>query len=345
MLRTLIVGLGRAGAGLHLPVLRRLRREPDHPFAPLPLLAVDPGLSTSPDPAEVTLAASLEAARRLLDPARTVVHICTPPQHRAELVTELAELGFRRLIIEKPLAAEPADLAKLAELVHERRLQVSVVAPWLASTLTDRLEQLVHSGEFGALKRISVRQHKPRFRRSLVTHGHPTAFDIEIPHALGVALLLAGDGEVTTAHWHDLRVGDQIRPLLGGARLELAHHSGVHTEIVSDLTSPVRERRITLRFAHGTAIGHFPGSADDEYAQLRLSGRRMCSREVFADDALSSYLARAYRRFLLGSLPPEAEFDGHVKAVRLLSEAKRISGADLLLTQSTSTERELSFVH
>lgn len=269
-----------------------------------------------------------------------MVHICTPPQHRAELVTELAELGFRRLIIEKPLAAEPADLAKLAELVHERRLQVSVVAPWLASTLTDRLEQLVHSGEFGALKRISVRQHKPRFRRSLVTHGHPTAFDIEIPHALGVALLLAGDGEVTTAHWHDLRVGDQIRPLLGGARLELAHHSGVHTEIVSDLTSPVRERRITLRFAHGTAIGHFPGSADDEYAQLRLSGRRMCSREVFADDALSSYLARAYRRFLLGSLPPEAEFDGHVKAVRLLSEAKRISGADLLLTQSTSTERE-----
>ncbi|WP_327067768.1 Gfo/Idh/MocA family oxidoreductase [Kitasatospora sp. NBC_01302] len=344
MFRTLIVGLGRAGAGLHLPVLRRLRHEGVSAFAPQPILAVDPGRTSPPDPAEVTLAASLPAARRLLDPAHTVVHLCTPPRRRADLVAELADLGFYRLIIEKPLAADTADLDRLAELVHERRLQVSVVAPWLASTLTDRLEQLVRGGEFGALRRITVRQHKPRFRRTLATHGHPTAFDIEIPHALGVALLLAGDGEVTAAGWHDLRVGGQVRPLLGGARLQLAHHGGVRTEIVSDLTSPVRERRITLRFARGTAIGHFPGSADDEYAQLRLAGRKLHGHEVFADDALGSYLARTYRRFLRGPLPPEAEFDGHLRAVRLLSEAKRLSGADLL-TEPIATPRELSCVH
>ncbi|MCX4747951.1 Gfo/Idh/MocA family oxidoreductase [Kitasatospora sp. NBC_01287] len=345
MLRTLIVGLGRAGAGLHLPVLRRLRREIGRPFADTPPLAVDPAPTACPDPDQVELLPSLAAARDRLDPRHTVVHICTPPRHRAGLVEELAGLGFRKLIIEKPLAAHPADLAALAEVVHRERLDVSVVAPWLASTLTDRLVQLVREGELGELRRIAVRQHKPRFRRSLITHGHPTAFDIEIPHALGVALLLGGDAEVTAAHWHDLRVGSEVRPMLGGARLELAHRGGARTEIVSDLTSPVRERRITLRFARGTATGHFPGSSDDEYAQLRLTGRRLNSREVFPDDALGSYLTRAYRRFLLGPLPPEAEFDGHVRAVRLLSEAKRLSGADLLLNRESSTERELSCVH
>ncbi|GAA1248216.1 hypothetical protein GCM10009665_43890 [Kitasatospora nipponensis] len=345
MFRTLVVGLGRAGAGLHLPVLLRLRRESGHLFAGAPLLAVDPRASAAPEFPEVRLVASPAAARQVLDPARTVVHLCTPPRRRAELVAELAELGFRRLIIEKPLTAHPADLTALAELVHGRRLEVSVVAPWLASSLTDRLARLVHDGELGELRRITVRQHKPRFRRSLLTDGHPTAFDVEIPHSLGVALRLAGDAEVVQAGSRDLRVGERLRPALGGARLVLAHHGGVRTEIVSDLTSPVRERRITLRFTHGTAVGHFPGSADDEYAQLRLSGRRVESREVFPDDSLGNYLRQTYARFLAGPVPPSAGFDTHVRAVRLLGDAKRLSGTDLLLHEPESRQRELSHVH
>ncbi|MCC9309445.1 Gfo/Idh/MocA family oxidoreductase [Kitasatospora sp. RB6PN24] len=345
MFRTLIVGLGRAGAGLHLPVLLRLRHEPARLFADAPLLAVDPSPAALPDSPDLRLLPSLGAARTVLDPERTVAHICTPPQRRAELVAELAALGFRRLIIEKPLAAHPDDLEALADLVHHLGLEVAVVAPWLASTLTERLTALVRGGELGELRRISVRQHKPRFRRSLTTSGHPTAFDVEIPHALGVALQLAGDAEVLGADRRDLRVGDQLRPALGSARLVLAHHGGVRTEIVSDLMSPVRERRIALRFTRGTAIGHYPGSADDEYAQLRLHGRNLNSHDVFPDDALSSYLRRAYARFLAGPLPPRAEFDPQVRAVRLLSDAKRLSGADPSSTPAEPTERELTCVH
>ncbi|MFF7635655.1 hypothetical protein ACFZB9_21245 [Kitasatospora sp. NPDC008050] len=86
------------------------------------------------------------------------------------------------------------------------------------------------------------------------------------------------------------------------------------------------------------------GRADDGYVQLRLTGRQLNGHEVFADDALSSYPARTYRRFPHGPLPPEAEFDGHVRTVRLPTEAQRLSGADLL-TQPSATERELSCVH
>ncbi len=345
MLRTLVVGLGRAGAGLHIPVLLRLRREPGDLFADTPILAVDPRAAVLPDSPEVWPVPSLQAARQALDPARTVVHLCTPPRQRALLVAELADLGFRRLIIEKPLTADPGDLAELARLVRRERLEVSVVAPWLASSLTERLERLVRGGELGALRRISVRQHKPRFRRSLTTHGHPTAFDVEIPHALGVALLLAGDGEVVQAEWRDLRVGGQERPALGGARLVLAHHGGVRTEMVSDLTSPVRERRITLRFARGTAVGHFPGSADDEYAQLRISGSRVSSHEIFPDEALDCFLRRAYGRFLAGRIEPEAEFDPHVRAVRLLGDAKRLSNRSHPLPHLSARELELTHAH
>jgi predicted dehydrogenase len=345
MFRTLIVGLGRAGAGLHLPVLLRLRHEPARLFAEAPLLAVDPDPAAPPDIPDLRLLPSLAAARRVLDPERTVVHLCTPPRGRAQLVAEIADLGFRRLIIEKPLAAFPDDLDALTELVHRLDLDVSVVAPWLASTLTDRLTALVRAGRFGELRRITVHQHKPRFRRSLATHGHPTAFDIELPHALGVVLRLAGDAEVVRADWRDLRVADQVRPALGFARLVLAHHGGVRTELVSDLTSPVRERRIALRFADATAIGHYPGSEDDEYAQLRLNERGVSSREVFPDDALGSYLRRSYTRFHTGPRLPRAEFDSQVRAVRLLTDAKRLSGADLATAQAAPTERESSCVH
>ncbi|MFE9422641.1 Gfo/Idh/MocA family oxidoreductase [Kitasatospora sp. NPDC006697] len=344
MFRTLIVGLGRAGAGLHLPVLLRLRREPGRLFADAPLLGVDPGAAALPESPELRLLPSLAAARRQLDPDRTVVHICTPPLRRTELISEVAELGFRRLIVEKPLAAGPEDLAALDELVRRARLEVLVVAPWLASGLTDRLATLVGTGDLGELRRITVRQHKPRFRRSLADRGHPTAFDVEMPHALGVALRLAGDGEVVQADWRDLRVAGQVRPALGSARLVLAHHAGARTEIVSDLASPVRERRITLRFARATATGHFAAGADDEYAQLRIGGRRVSSHDVFPDDALSSYLRRAYARFLAGPVPPRVEFDTQLRVVRLLSDAKRLSGADLIIG-SADTERELSYVH
>ncbi|MFI9269721.1 Gfo/Idh/MocA family oxidoreductase [Kitasatospora sp. NPDC052896] len=343
MLRTLVVGLGRAGAGLHIPVLLRLRREPGRRlFADGPILAVDPRPAAVPGGPEVRLVASPAAARQQLDPARTVVHLCTPPEERTALVRELVELGFRRLIIEKPLSAHHSDLAALARLVRTERLAVSVVAPWLASTLTERLEGLVVQGELGPLRRISVRQHKPRIRRSLHTHGHPTAFDIEIPHSLGVALRLAGDAEVVQADCQDLRVGDQLRPALASARLVLAHRGGVRTEIVSNLASPIRERRITLRFQHGTATGHYPGSADDEYAHLRLSGRRLSSHEVFPDDSLSHYLRRAYDRFLDERPLPPAEFEQHVRAVGLLADAKRISRATARSSQPVDRELELT---
>jgi predicted dehydrogenase len=323
--RTLVVGLGRAGAGLHLPVLLRLRPLAPRLFANAPIVTVDPDRASAADPERVVHAASLDAAGGILDPAGTVVHVCTAPDLRALMLTRLAEAGFRRIIVEKPLAVDEDALAEVVRVRDRYGLRLVVVAHWLASTLTERLRAIVAGGEFGALREITVRQHKPRFRRGLADGGHTSAFDVEIPHSLGVALDLAGPADLVAASWHPMTVGDVTLPRLGGAWLALRHAGGVRTDIASNLTSPTRERRIALRFDDGEAIGHYPGSADDEYAQLRVTAGTMTNREVFPDDALSAFLLRSYQHFATGA-PFDADLARQAEVTRLIAAAKRICG-------------------
>ncbi|MFJ6517993.1 Gfo/Idh/MocA family oxidoreductase [Streptomyces filamentosus] len=323
MRQPLIVGLGRSGAGLHLRALHTaLDRSPG--LWRGPVVAVDPRPGErAPVPDGVTVVPSAGRARELLPPDRAVVHVCTPPAARLAVLAELCAAGYRDLIVEKPAAADAGELAAVAELRARHGLRLAVVAHWPASALADRLRGLIGSGELGRLLRIDVTQHKPRFTRSLrPDDGHPTAFDVELPHSLGLVLSLAGPAEATGARLTDLRIGRTVRPGLGSALLELRHANGVRTRILSDLTAPVRERRAALVFERGTAVGHFAPSDADDHVQLDVAGRR----EVFHDDALASFLHRTYTRF--ATVPAEdpswaADFALHADAVRLLDEAKR----------------------
>ncbi|MFF3320390.1 Gfo/Idh/MocA family protein [Streptomyces sp. NPDC003035] len=323
MKQPLIVGLGRSGAGLHLRALRTARdRSPDVWRGPV--VAVDPRPGErAPVPDGVTVVPSLEQARALLPPGRAVVHVCTPPATRLAVLAELCAAGYRDLIVEKPLASDAGEQSAVTELHARHGLRLAVVAHWPASALADRLRELIGSGRLGRLLRIDVTQHKPRFTRSLRTDdGHPTAFDVEMPHSLGLVLSLAGPAETTGARLTDLRIGETVRPGLGSARLELLHANGVRTRIVSDLTAPVRERRAALVFEHGTAVGHFAPSDADDHVQLDVDGRR----EVFRDDALTAFLLRTYSRFR--TVPAEdpswaVDFALHADVVRLLDAAKR----------------------
>ncbi|MGW0362734.1 Gfo/Idh/MocA family oxidoreductase [Streptomyces sp. NPDC002990] len=323
MRQPLIVGLGRSGAGLHLRALRTARdRSPDVWRGPV--IAVDPRPGErAPVPDGVTVMPSLERARALLPPGGAVVHVCTPPASRLAVLAELCAAGYRDLIVEKPLAADAGELAVVEELRARHDLRLAVVAHWPASALAGRLRGLVVSGGMGRLLRIDVTQHKPRFTRSLrADDGHPTAFDVEVPHSLGLVLALAGPAETTDAVLTDLRIGETVRPGLGSAVLELRHANGVRTRVVSDLTAPVRERKAVLTFEHGTAVGHFAPSDADDHAQLVVGGRR----EVFRDDALHAFLHRTYTRF--DTVPAEdpswaADFALHAGVVRLLDAAKR----------------------
>lgn len=327
-MRTLIIGLGRSGSGLHLAVLRKLRaaRQWDAVFDQAPVVAVDPRVSGVPLGPDVRVAPSLAEAAELLDPANTVVHVCTPPTVRLALLRELAALGFRDIIVEKPVTTDRAALAAILNLAGAEALRLAVVAPWLASSLTARLAELVATGGMGALRTIEIHQSKPRMGRSLATGGHPTAFDIEPPHSLGVCLRLAGTARLADARLSDMTVGSTVIPNMGSAELVLHHETAV-SRIVSDLVSPIRERRIELGFDGGHVVGHYPGSGDDHYAQLHVAADgRPATREIFPDDALTAYVRDTYLGFQRGEdFRAELAIGGQV--VELIAEAK-----DLCLT-------------
>jgi predicted dehydrogenase len=320
--QSLVVGLGRAGAGLHLPVLAKARSCEPQLFGGQDVVACDPRRRPPHRPGLVATP-SIATAAGGLDPAGTVVHVCTPPTDRHAVITELAELGFRNLIVEKPLASDADDLARIIRVRRKHRLHVEVVEPWLTSSLTGRLVELTRSGLFGAPRSISIVQNKPRFRRSFAAPGHPTAFDVELPHGVALALRLAGAARVTHAAGTDLEVDGQFSPRMGGATIRLRHNSGVRTEISSDLTCPVRERRITVEFSNGTAIGHFAVSDDDDHSQLTLRANGRREHLVLRDDSLTEWMIQAYRKFQAGGEQTRG-FNFAAEVVQLLSVAKNI---------------------
>ncbi|MFD6950080.1 MULTISPECIES: sugar phosphate isomerase/epimerase [unclassified Nocardiopsis] len=120
-------------------------------------------------------------------------------------------------------------------------------------------------------------------------------------------------------------VTDRTRlPRLGRARLSLRHHSGVRSRIDSDLTSPVRERRIVLEFDRALLTGHYPCSAADHTAQLRVDAQGWGPiRSVFDDDALPAFIRAAYTRYARSHGTP-GTLPAQIEAVRLLTEAKSL---------------------
>jgi predicted dehydrogenase len=327
MLHTLIVGMGRAGQGLHLPSLGKVRAAAPGLLARGPIVAFDP-LRPPADVPGLVRAESLEEAARHCPPARTVAHLCTPPRARAALLDRLAGLGYRKIIVEKPLAVDLPGLAEVARIRRHWDLDVTVATHWLDSGLTRRLRAAVAAGEFGALRRIRVVQNKPRFTRSIAARDHPTAFDVELPHALAVVLSLAGGARILDASWDDMVLGPTRVPRLGRARLRLEHAGGVCTDIDSDLTSPVRERSITLHFDRAVLVGHYPCSDADHTAQLRtVRPGGDASRAVFADDAFPAFLHGAYVRYTRSVSSMHRTLPVQVDAVRLLTEAKRLCAA------------------
>jgi len=323
MLGTLVVGLGRAGGGLHLPVLRRLGHGSGRALGRPPIVVVDPGVVVPVAP-DLLVATNLAHAAALVDPERTAVHLCTPPNARLRPLTELADLGFRRIVVEKPLAGDEVELAAILRLRAAADLDLIPVAQWRCSELTRRVRTVLRGGELGALRSIVFTQSKPRFGRTVSGDEHPSAFDVEVPHSLAVALRLAGPAAVTAAGLTDMLLGDAVFSGLGGAWLRLRHDSGVRTEIRTDLTAPVRERRITVELEHGTLVGHYPVSAADEYSQLVVRTRGTQSHSVFRDDSLTAFIARAHQHFE-GTNPMVDEPATGAAVVTLLAGAKRLA--------------------
>lgn len=327
-LPSVIVGYGLAGRGLHHRMLHGLFGE-DHP-----VVIVDPRPVLDPLPGGTwvaTIANALAALRSVgVDPSEAVFHVVTEPSSHVACVDELVGLGARRIVVEKPLVTSMADAERMAQLgALATILPVSV---WLASRVTAFVEELVAEGTIGRLRSLRMEQSKPRFRRTIRSASHGTAFDVELPHQMLLAFALAGPPEeLLSAHTWPMALPGRSVPTMGGAVIESRHCSGVRSTLITDLTAPVRLRRLHLVGSTGEIIADYPVSADDDFGQVRVSGR---PRRILVQDApLSKFVEQAYAYFADRASPPRGDLAMHLRCAAMLEHASR-SATDLPLADT-----------
>jgi predicted dehydrogenase len=324
MSKTLIVGFGRSGRDLHLRCLRKLEHRE------IGVVEVDAAPLSGVSTPDVEVFGSLAEARHRFD-EETVVHICTPPSTHLDVLREAARCGYSRIIVEKPLVDRITDLPPLHALVHQHKLVVFVVANWLSSSLSTRLRQLLQKRPDRRWSRVIISQIKPRFARSLSNSGRETIFDVEIPHQIALSLLFGdGDLEVRGAECTDMIVNRTRIPYMGKATITLEDKQGRVIVVHSDLTAPIRQRSIDVRFEDGTrAVGYYPSTEADNFSQLLTFQKEHdvpIEHEILLDDPLSAFMSEVYTYFEHDGSRPASDVDFNTAVVCTISKAKSVCG-------------------
>ncbi|MEU1006895.1 Gfo/Idh/MocA family oxidoreductase [Streptomyces sp. NPDC005890] len=313
-----ILGYGRAGRDLHHRSLGVLAERGSVPAAEV--VVVDPVRPLDPLPGARWLRSLPEALATLDSPASAVVHIATPVSGRTDTVRALADAGVRRVIMEKPYASTPAMARELTTVAREAGIELLPVAVWPSSTVTRHVRELLAAGRIGRLVSLHFEQSKPRFRRGLDNGAHSSAFEVEMPHQVLLALHLCGDAEVTDAEVWPLRTPAGSARALGGGGLRLRHRGGVISTLVSDLTSPTRIRRLRLWGTEGEIVAHYPIGGDDPFGQVQMTGQQ--DRTLCPDAPLTTFIDDSYRFFHgTGERPDGADPQLHLRVTELLAAA------------------------
>jgi predicted dehydrogenase len=331
MLRTLIMGFGRSGRDLHWRCLKKARLRPDgRRLFENRIGVVEPNAISVPE-GELELYRDIADAKGFV-PSETVVHVCTPPAQHATALRQAAQAGFTKIMMEKPLATSMAEMDEIVALRDQYRLDILVVANWLSSPVTLRAQSFVTGKTLGALRYLMIEQHKPRMSRSLSNGSHATAFDVELPHQVALALFLAGDPvRVIQASCNDLQHDSKTVRHMGAAHIAMVHPLGVTSLLRSELTSPIRKRVAEIAFEQGTLVAYYPTGSDDGHCWLRTYGHdgRLLDTEIFDDDPLSSCFLEYYRYFAGLGQRPHSDLAFNVKVVSAICDAKRLSDVHL----------------
>jgi predicted dehydrogenase len=347
-LGAVVVGLGRAGLGLHIPVLEKIRRDgaAASPFGAvvglvdtvqggtkraLHRLEYDYGY----DPGRVSCATSL-ADLTGVDPDHAIVHICTPADDHASTLRAATEAGFRRIIVEKPCAANTADVDEMQRIADRTGASIAVINPYLYSrsvaSCKDKIQKVGQPPHY-----LEFEMSKPRTAPTLAGRSRPeSVMDVELPHQIATALHLTQASryrvlraEVRHMHYRevDTDVCQVVRNMgVGIIVLELDECIAV---LVSYLDALTRTRELKLRFPNTEHIEAFlPVTGDDhtsvvmEYAGHNTDGSAEQTRVAkLPDDMLARCLFDMYSRFVTDS-PQLSDLAFNRKVVDVMDKAK-----------------------
>jgi predicted dehydrogenase len=347
-LGAVVVGLGRAGLGLHIPVLEKIRHDSGaaSPFGAVVGLvdAVEAGTRRALhrleydygyDSRRISCATSL-ADLTGVDPDQTIVHICTPADDHASALRAATDVGFRRIIVEKPCAANTADVDVMRRIADRTGASIGVINPYLYSrsvaSCKDKIRQVGQLPHY-----LEFEMSKPRITPTLAGRSRPeSVMDIELPHQIATALHLTEASryrvlraEVRHMHYRemDTDVCQVVRNMgVGIVVLELDQCIAV---LVSSLDALTRTRVLKLRFPNTEHIEAFlPVTGDDhtsvviEYSGHNTDGSTEQTRVAkLPDDMLARCLFDMYSRFVTGT-PQFSDLAFNRKVIDVMDKAK-----------------------
>jgi len=347
-LGAVVVGLGRAGLGLHIPVLEKIRHHnaAASPFGAVVGLvdAVEAGTRRALhrleydfgyDPRRISCATSL-AELKGVDPDTTIVHICTPADNHASALRAATEVGFRRIIVEKPCAANTADVDEMRRIADRTGASIAVINPYLYSrsvaSCKDKIRQLGRQPHY-----LDFEMSKPRITPTLAGRSRPeSVMDVELPHQIAAALYLTEAtryrvlrAEVRHMHYREMDTEVcQVVPNMGVGIIVLELDQCIAV-LVSSLDALTRTRVLKLRFATTEHIEAFlPVTGDDhtsviiEYSGHNTDGTTEQQRVAkLPDDMLARCLFDTYSRFVTGT-PQLSDLTFNRKVVDVMDKAK-----------------------
>jgi predicted dehydrogenase len=308
-LDTVVIGYGHAARSFHVPAIADLVAQ-GYASGALTVVESREPVDTTGLPLDAIVRSDLPRARK---PDGCVVHVCTPPDSHAEIVFAAYRLGYRRFVVEKPMATDPADARRMVDLCESGGAEILVVANWSVSALTEEIRRMIGERCGVPLEELVLTQFKPRLERTAGSDAHRTAFDVEMPHLVALALsLVDGPMELVDSSGSDLEIDGTSYPAMGSATITLRTGDGVPLRLHSDLTAPWRERSVRVEWADGSRlVGFHPCDSSDRYAQLftwAADGTRQ-PRRLFHDDTVRRFLRGAYSYFL--GVGPKLLSDAH----------------------------------
>lgn len=347
-LDAVVVGLGRAGLGLHIPILEKIRhdRTAASPFGAvvglvdtaeagikraLHRLEYDDGY----DPRRISCATSL-ADLTGVDPDHTIVHICTPADDHVSALRAATDVGFRRIIIEKPCAANTADVDEMRRIAERTGASIAVINPYLYSrsvaSCKDKIQRLGRLPHY-----LEFEMSKPRITPTLAGRSRPeSVMDVELPHQIATALHLTEPSqyrvlraEVRHMHYREMDTDVcRVVPNMGVGIIVLELDQCIAV-LVSSLDALTRTRVLKLRFSNTEHIEAFlPVTGDDhtsviiEYSGHNTDGTTEQQRVAkLPDDMLARCLFDTYSRFVTDS-PQLSDLTFNRKVVDVMDKAK-----------------------
>ncbi len=347
-LGAVVVGLGRAGMGLHVPVLEKIRHDgaATSPFGAVVGVvdSVGTGIKRALhrleydygyDPRRVSCATSI-ADLTGVDPDNTVVHICTPADDHARALRAATDVGFRRIIIEKPCAANAAEVDEMRRIVDRTGAGIAVINPYLYSRSVSSCKEKIQ--RLGRLPHyLEFEMSKPRITPTLAGRSKPeSVMDVELPHQIATALYLTEPSryrvlraEVRHMHYREIDTEPcQVVPNMGVGIIVLELDECIAV-LVSSLDALTRTRVLKLRFPNTEHMEAFlPVTGDDhtsvviEYSGHNTDGSTEQQRVAkLPDNMLARCLFDMYSRFLTDS-PQISDLTFNRKVVDVMDKAK-----------------------